>query len=303
MKARRQLPIHRSSRSPRSRILLNVKMRAVTARQRRKKMAWGFATIAIAVTLGCGTLWFSIGLLLDHFFYSNPTYTLREIVLDLDGTMDSQSALEKAGISEGTNIFTVDIAGAAARLGSIPSVADVEISRHLPDRLEIRVAARDPVARIGAATGTLHPLLVDDSGFTMRPATWTTQYDQLPHITGAPVPEAEGVLVKDQDFQTALQLLREARRQGDFQIATLDLSKDYCLDAVALDGAKIRFAPEDFPEQLLRLAKLLAHCRETGRQLESVNLMVRKNTPVKFVMNTPPLETAETPRKTRNLPN
>ena len=303
MKARGQLPIHRSSRSPRSRILLNVKMRAVTARQRRKKMAWGFATIAIAVTLGCGTLWFSIGLLLDHFFYSNPTYTLREIVLDLDGTMDSESALEKAGISEGTNIFTVDIAGAAARLGSIPSVADVEISRHLPDRLEIRVVARDPVARIGPATGTLHPLLVDDAGFTMRPATWATEYDQLPHITGAPVPEAEGVLVKDQDFQTALALLREARRQGDFQIATLDLSKDYCLDTVTLDGAKIRFSPEDFPEQLHRLGKLLAHCRDTGRQLESVNLMVRKNTPVKFVMNTPPLETAETPRKKRNLPN
>lgn len=303
MKIRRPAPVHRGRLTPRSRILLNVKMRAATARQRRRKKAWNLATIAISLTLVCGTLWFSIGLLLDRFFYSNPAYTLREIVLDLDGAMDAESALERAGVAEGVNIFTVDIAGAASRLGAIPSVANVEITRRLPDRLEIRIVARDPVAVVGAGDGTLHPLLVDDSGFTMRPAVWTPEYDRLPLITGAPVPEAEGVLAADQNLQNALALLRENRRQGGPQIASLDLARDYCIDVAGADGAQIRFGTTDFPGQFRRLVKLLSHCRETGRQLESVNLMVRKNTPVRFVMNTPPSETAEKPRRNLNLPN
>jgi hypothetical protein len=83
----------------------------------------------------------------------------------------------------------------------------------------------------------------------------------------------------------------------------LDISKDYCLDVETPAGAKIKFAPDGFADQLARLEKLLAHCRDTGRQLESVNLMVRRNTPVKFAMNTPPASTAEAPRKNKNLPN
>ena len=44
-----------------------------------------------------------------------------------------------------------------------------------------------------------------------------------------------------------------------------------------------------------RLQQLLAHCDESGRALESVNLMVKRNTPVTFVASaTPPPEVPPT---------
>lgn len=295
-------PPRRGSRQTRSAILLNVKVRAATARQRRRKLAWGLGSLAAAATLACGALWFSIGGLLDHFFYANPAYTLREIVLDLDGTMDAESARARAGLSEGANIFSVDIAGAARRLSALPMVADAKIERRLPDRLEVTLVSREPVALLCGGSGGLNPLLVDGTGFTMRPEIWDPGYDSLPKILGTPDPGGEGVVLKDPGMQGALALLREARSSGA-PVAAVDASKSFCLDVEMHGGAKIRFAPEGFHEQVARLEKLLAHCNATGRKLESANLMVRRNTPVKFAMNTPPQEPAGAPRKTNTLPN
>jgi hypothetical protein len=65
-------------------------------------------------------------------------------------------------------------------------------------------------------------------------------------------------------------------------------------------NSRITFAAADFEEQLARLEKLLMHCSETGRALESVNLMVRRNTPVTFVMAAaPPVEEPPPPPPTR----
>ena len=305
MRAPRKPAPRRTRRSPRGQLLLNVKMRAVTARKRRKKMAWGIASLVLAVGTACGILWITIGTLLDRFFYSNPAYTLREIVLDLDGTMDAEAARDRTGIAEGANIFAVDIAGAARRLAAVPAVADVQIERRLPDRIEITLVARDPVARIGSGGAAHDQWLVDDSGFVVQPEIWKPEFDSLPEISGGAAPGGQGVVLADADYQNAFSLLRAVRARGGdlFAIARLDISKDYCLDVETPAGAKIKFAPDGFADQLARLEKLLAHCRDTGRQLESVNLMVRRNTPVKFAMNTPPASTAEVPRKNKNLPN
>lgn len=40
----------------------------------------------------------------------------------------------------------------------------------------------------------------------------------------------------------------------------------------------------DLPSQLERLRKLLDHCQETGRRIQTANLMVSRNTPVTFVL-------------------
>ena len=49
----------------------------------------------------------------------------------------------------------------------------------------------------------------------------------------------------------------------------------------------------------MKLQRLLEHCRDTGREIESVNLMVAKNTPVKFVMAAPPEPVSE---KQKSIP-
>ena len=72
-------------------------------------------------------------------------------------------------------------------------------------------------------------------------------------------------------------------------IRAIDVSRGYCLEVVNDANARILFGIADFEEQLARLQQLLAHCNETGRSLERVNLMVKRNTPVNFVPVANPL--------------
>jgi hypothetical protein len=87
------------------------------------------------------------------------------------------------------------------------------------------------------------------------------------------------------------------RPESLLKIRTLDVSKGYRIDVVNDSNSRIIFAATDFEDQLARLQKLLIHCSESGRALESVNLMVKRNTPVTFVMAAaPPVEDVPPPR-------
>jgi hypothetical protein len=167
----------------------------------------------------------------------------------------------------------------------------------MPDRLEIRLTRRIPVAWISKSTdssGDHDPgsmSLVDDSGFLMKPRLLQQDYHQLPIIYGVNVDKIqEGSLLEEDDLKNALTLLRQAREQPKslLVIRSLNISKGYCIDALTDQETRVKFASGDFPTQLMKLQRLLEHCRDTGRTVESVNLMVAKNTPVKFVMTTPP---------------
>jgi hypothetical protein len=134
-------------------------------------------------------------------------------------------------------------------------------------------------------------ILVDDSGFLMKPRILQQEFHQLPIIYGTNVEKIrEGSLLEGEDLKNALTLLREARSQPKslLVIRSLNISKGYCIDALTDQNTRVKFASGDYSSQLVKLQRLLEHCRDTGREIESVNLMVTKNTPVKFVMTSPP---------------
>jgi cell division septal protein FtsQ len=249
------------------------------------------------VAVACGLIWFGLNKALDKFFFSNPAYNLCELELELDGVMTQEDLLAETGIQSGDNIFRIDIAGIDHKLREIPMVADVSIERIMPGRIEIALTRRIPVAWVSKSSDSSveydpsSMLLVDDSGFLMKPRLLQQEYHQLPIIYGVKVEKIqEGSLLEGDDLKNALTLLREARDQEKslLVIRSLNISKGYCIDALTDQNARVKFASGDFPTQLMKLQRLLEHCRDTGREIESVNLMVAKNTPVKFVMAAPP---------------
>lgn len=290
---------HRSA--GRGQHLLNVKVRAVTARrQRRQKISGLFWTSALVLALGVAA-WLGISTALDKFFFSNAEYTLRRVTFELDGVMTREEALAATGLREGENIFRADLAAAEKSLREIPLVADVVIERHLPDNIAITLAARRPVAWVAPDLNAdpFDPeksLLVDDTGFLMKPRLIQPEFYHLPVIYGVRSDNIrDGEPLHNEDLRLALGLLREVQSHPEclLNIRTLDISKGYCIEVVSDRNARITFGSEDFPEQLARLRQLLEHCNACGRELESVNLMVRRNTPVTFVQAPPP-----TPPKT-----
>lgn len=305
---RRTSPTVRSNRRLRSsgpgQRLLHVKVRAVTARRQRRQKLSSFFWVSALLVLLCAAAWVGISTGLEKFFFSNPEYTLKHVTLELDGIMTREDAIEETGIREGENIFRADLAHAESALRAIPMVADVTIERQLPDQIAIALTARRPVAWVAPLEKDADPyssetsFLVDASGFLMKPRLVQPEHYHLPVIYGVHSDNIQdGEPLHNEDLHRALALLDETARHPEclLSIRTMNISKGYCIDVVNDANARITFSTEDIPEQLARLRQLLEHCRESGRELDSVNLMVRRNTPVTFVMAPPAAEKIPAP--------
>ncbi|MDX2079590.1 MAG: FtsQ-type POTRA domain-containing protein [Terrimicrobiaceae bacterium] len=283
-----------------------MKVRAVTARRERRRVLTGwFWKGALILSISVAG-WLGVTTALDKFFFSNSEYTLQRITVDLDGIMTREEALAEAGIQEGSNIFEVDLAAAERALRAIPVVENAVIERELPDTISIRLTARTPVAWVAPPEKDADPfdperaLLVDGTGFLMKPRLIHPDYYHLPVVHGVRSDNIrDGEPLHNEDLRRGLALLDEVAQRPEtlLRIRSLNIGKGYCLEVVSDRNARIVFAPEDFTGQLSRLQLLLEHCQETGRELESVNLMVRRNTPVTFVQ--PP----EPPREARLQPS
>ena len=273
-------------------------MRTVTARRRRRAIIFRWVTNVFLVgAVGAGSF-FGLQAALDKFFFKNPEYTLRRISFELDEILTRDEALAVTGLREGVNIFSVDFARVEAALREIPQVQDVRLARKLPDQIDVSITARRPIAWVAAPGETGDPsaseksLLVDAGGFLMRPRHIMPEYFHLPAIYGAKSDNVrDGEPLPGEDLRLAVRLIETVARHPNslLHIRAIDVSRGYCLEVVNDSNARILFGTGDFEEQLARLQQLLAHCNETGRSLEKVNLMVKRNTPVNFVAVSNPL--------------
>jgi cell division protein FtsQ len=301
-----------SGGSTRGRQLLNVKVRATTARRKRVLMVSRLSLILVVIALLGGSAWFGVNKVLDKLFFSNPAYNLRELAVDLDGVMTGEDLINETGIAVGENIFCIDLVETDRKLRAIPMVADVSIERILPDKVKIILTARQPVAWVSPLTDSASAydpqgmLLADSTGRLLKPMLILNEYHKLPIIFGVKTTEIlNGEALHMDDLKKALTLLAVARQSPAslLVIRSLNIAKGYCIDAITDQNSRIKFASGDFNDQLDKLQRLLEHCRDTGRELESVNLMVRKNTPVKFVMASATASTAASLQADKNKSN
>lgn len=310
--------ISRSSKRPRNRRLgratsadyvLEVTTRSSSAKRRRRLriLSWCVKLVLLAAA-GTGA-YYGVQAGLNRFFFTNPDYTLRTLTFDLDGIMTREEAVETTGLQEGSNIFAVDLSAVEASLRRISMVRQVTIERILPDTISLRLEAREPIAWVAAPGETGDPssspdsLLVDASGTLIKPRQIHPEYLHLPVIYGvAGDGISEGNIPEHEGLHEALALIETVAAAPDLllHIRSIDASKGYRLDVVNDENAHIVFSSSNYPDQLARLQKLLVHCTESGRQLETVNLMVRRNTPVTFVMaaaaTPPPVSAPKTGR-------
>jgi cell division septal protein FtsQ len=280
--------------------LLDVRMRTATSRRRRRQMILRWISSVLLVAAIGTAAFFGLRTSLDKFFFKNSEYTLRRISFELDEILTREEALAATGLREGVNIFSVDLAKVEAALRAIPQIENVRIERSLPDQIDISISARRPIAWVAAEGEKGDPsaseksLLVDAGGFLLRPHRIVPEYYHLPVIYGVKGDNVRnGEPTPTEDLRLALQLLETLSRHPEslLHIRTIDVSRGYRLEVVNDTNARIIFGTSDFEEQLARLQQLLAHCDESGRALETVNLMVKRNTPVTFVASaTPPPE-------------
>jgi hypothetical protein len=272
-------------------------MRVATSRRRRRQTIVRWVSKLVLVSALGLAAFFGFRVALDRFFFRNGEYTVHRISFNLDGVLTREEALAATGLREGINIFSVDLAKVEKALRAIPQIQDVRIERKLPDQIDVSISARRPVAWVAAPgekgdpSASERSLLVDAQGFLMRARHVLPEYFHLPAVYGVKSDNVRnGELLPGEDLGLAIQLLETVSSHPDsmLHIRSIDVSRGYCMEVVNDGNARILFAKSDFEEQLARLQQLLAHCDESGRALESVNLMVKRNTPVTFVASAAP---------------
>lgn len=280
-----------TSRQRRQQHLLDVKVRARRASARRvQKGFFALSLLLILLSLlGAGV--FGAQRLLNSVFFTNPDYAIHSVEVTTDGDLARDAVLQAAQIANGTNIFSVNLSAVEDRLRALPQVEEVDVQRLLPDKLVIVIQERRPIAWIASAdankTGFNYDgaLLVDRRGIALQPKGSAPEYMTLPIIIGVDTKKvAAGQPIDDDAVKSALELIRDCPDvlKSRYQIATIDVSKEYCLSATNKQGVAIKFDPDDLMRELRELDMLVSYCERTGRDLESANLMPERNIPVVF---------------------
>ena len=290
-------PSHRSQQH-----LLEVSIRASKAREQRIRKVIGVAfKLMVLAGLLAGT-WLGGREATQRFFWDNPSFFLTDIRVDGFVTLTREQILTAAGVQEGRNIFCTDLAQARSQLDKLPQVERVEIQRTLPNRLDITITERLPIAWV-AAPGDLDPstsdrsFLMDARGYVMKSRKILPEYQLLPIIQGVETENlVAGQKVTSLELQAALDLLRLNADSTRWQVRSIDLSKGYCLVVTDRNRGEITFNLDRIDAQLARLYRLLDHIQPTQQEIRTVNLFVERNTPVTFYeppQPEPPVEQAE----------
>jgi cell division protein FtsQ len=81
--------------------------------------------------------------------WGSPLLAVRTIQVDGVSSLSAAEVRTSAGIAAGTPLLQVDTGAAAARVGRLPQVASVAVTRGWPDRVVITVRERVAVAVVG----------------------------------------------------------------------------------------------------------------------------------------------------------
>lgn len=85
---------------------------------------------------------------LSWLIFASPVLGVRTVRVDGLSFLDEAQVREVAGVLNGTPLTRIDVDEVAGRIGAIPAVASVEVSRDWPSTLRITVVERVPVGGI-----------------------------------------------------------------------------------------------------------------------------------------------------------
>jgi cell division protein FtsQ len=277
-----------STKIRRQQHLLEVTVRADKARAMRFRAATSFFCKTILWVMFLGSAYFGGRELLRRFVWENPDYFVTDIRVSQCDLLARDQILATASIREGMNVFEVDTKAARAALDALPQVERAEIQRILPNRVEITITERHPIAWVTERanenpTTSASAWLIDARGVVVKPRQIIAEYHHLPHISGVAAANfAPGQRVRTVEMESALKLIQINSDNVHWQVRHVDLSKQWCMIVTDESQARITFGLDGIDNQLDRLFRYLDRAESEQREIETINLMVVKYTPVTF---------------------
>jgi len=231
---------------------------------------------------------------IQHVFIDNPKYKLQEIKLETNGHITHARVVDIAGINLTDSIFDIDAEEVRDKLKALPEVIDCSVRHRLPGTLHIDITERVPAVWIqseqlnfpGRQNGGV---LADKEGITFpcEGALWETSRD-LPVIVvqNASVDDfPHGSKMHHTEALRALHLINLFNEQtipSELMPERVVLRTNYSMEAITNDATCAIFGMYDHQRQMEDFITICQHTHDTQRIIRHVNLIPKKNIPVKF---------------------
>lgn len=251
----------------------------------------------------------------NSLFWRNPDYALRDVTVKSDGSsLTRDQVIAASGLQLGHNILSYRLPEMQEALKKLPQVEFAEVRRYLPNRMEIRIKERKPVAWITTKASDDYlsnpkSYLVDKDGAWFRPKQVLHEYETLPVIVGVVTDNLQPKqVIRSAELLGALELIRRTTEidpqhpdSPRLQPRSLDISKGYCIELKDQNGALLIFGLSNFDEQFARLEAARKAERDLSQQIATVNLMMSRNIPIMWVPPLPPEESDFPPKAVENV--
>ena len=267
------------------------RQKAVTVRRRRSSWGWRWVLFFAAVVSPVGIASY----LLTTFALSSPRFELRSAD-DVQVTasrfvsrQDVANALGlplRAGSGPGIKVFRLSLEALRKQVETIAWVRSAALTRVFPNRLEVRVIERTPVAFVNVP-GQVS--LVDSEGVLLDKPEGAS-FD-FPVITGLDWNAGlEGCRTRIALYQEFMRQLGDEIPHSGWTLSEADLADGDDLKALIVQGREtlqVHFGREDFLEHFHHFLTVLPELRKSQAPLDSVDLRYRNQVVVNPQGRTP----------------
>ena len=287
--------------------LLSVKVQSQQAKRERWRWLRPLAALALAIVAIITVCWQGGAFALNRLVYENKSFSVKQLDYRTDGIITVDQLRKWAGVRSGDNLLKLDLLRIKRNIELAPRVRAASVERYMPDTLQVRVAERVPMAQIwawqrdgaGETDYDCVRLQLDETGHVMTPidghsvvapedqAEWS-----LPVVSGINLGKlktlAPGRPAGLPKLRAALGLIGEFRRSplsGTVDLRVIDLSQPRILRVTTGDGGQVDLSTERLPRQLNRWAGIQAHGQKFGLAIETVDLSVTNNVPVRWMLS------------------
>jgi cell division septal protein FtsQ len=250
--------------------------------QAKRRRRLGFTVAATLV--GLTGLFALAKTAIDETVIKNPSFMLKCMKVDSQGTLLPLAALEKAAeVPQGSNLLLLDLSHVKARLERLPAVAKADVSRDYEGHLHLQVQQRQPIAWVQCDAQHYAPrrpgggLLVDALGTAIPMDIIPSEFNELPVIRYEGLGHMQaGEVIQDEKFQSALQLI-SALQQRRVDLAQVTLQKKFAMDAELRSGMRVTFAWDDLQAELPRFDRVMQWAAKQKYKLASLSVVNERN--------------------------
>ena len=230
---------------------------AARVRRRRRILGWALAALALAAGVA--------------YLVRTPLFGLSAVRVEGTQAVARDEVLAASQVRIGEPYLGLDLAAIHARVGALPRVAAVRVTRDYPSSLRIAVTERPAVASV--STGGIYWLVAADGTVLdsagQRPA-------DLPYVAGVPLPAgvaAGSHLPPGNELANALTALGGMDRRLERQVAGVDAHTLDSLEFTLEDGTRVQYGlAVDQPAKDAAVLLVRRTLKREGREAQRIDV-------------------------------